>query len=141
MSALGLKIIDESVQSANLWINAVDARTGWDSKQRAYRLLRQVLHVMRDHLGVDEAAQLGAQLPTLIRGIYYEGWNPSKTPTVVRSAEDFIDRVQEAFETDPLGDAEAAVAAVVAVLDAHVSSGEMAQVKGAFTTDIRKLLR
>ena len=70
MSALGLETIDTAVSGANSWINEVNKRTGWDNKQRSYRLLRQVLHVIRDHLSVDEVAQLGAQLPTLIRGIY-----------------------------------------------------------------------
>ncbi len=139
MSALGLKVIDSAVQSANVWINEVDYRTGWNNKQRAYRLLRQVMHVIRDHLSVDEAAQLGAQLPLLVRGIYFEGWNPSKTPTTLRDPGDFIDRVQEAFQTDPMDDAEDAVAAVIDVLDAHVSEGEMEQVKTAFTKKIRAL--
>lgn len=139
MSALGLKVIDSTVQSANIWINEVDYRTGWGNKQRAYRLLRQVMHVIRDHLSVDEAAQLGAQLPLLIRGVYFEGWNPSKTPTLLRDPGDFVDRVQEAFQTDPMDDAEAAIGAVVDVLDAHVSSGEMDHVKTTFTKRIRAL--
>ena len=139
MSDRGLKIIDDSVHAANAWINEVNERTGWDHKQRAYRLLRAVLHVIRDHLNVDEAAQLAAQLPTLIRGIYYEGWNPSNAPVAGRSREGFIDKVQAAFQTDPLGDAPQAIAAVVAVLDAHVSAGEMKDVKRAFSMEIRTL--
>ncbi|MDJ0627239.1 MAG: DUF2267 domain-containing protein [Rhodobacter sp.] len=140
MSALGLRIIDESVQAANIWINEVNERTGWDHKQRAYRLLRQVLHVLRDHMSVEEAAQLGAQLPIMVRGIYYEGWNPSKCPVTERSREGFVARVQAAFATDPLGDAPEAIAAVMAVLDAHVSGGEMENVRGTFTAEIRTLL-
>jgi hypothetical protein len=89
MSALGLKIIDESVQQANIWFNEVDYRTGWDNKQRSYRLLRAVLHALRDHMNADEAAQLSAQLPILIRGIYYEGYDPSKTPVTERSRRGF----------------------------------------------------
>lgn len=139
MSALRLKIIENAVTDANAWINEVDSRTDWDNKLRSYRLLRQVLHVIRDHLIVDEAAQLGAQLPTLIRGIYYEGWNPSATPVIERKAAGFIDRVQEAFETDPLGDAENAIWAVIDVLDAHISDGEMNDVKSTFTKKIRAL--
>lgn len=141
MSATHPKIIDSAVHSAEVWIGEVDARTGWDDRQRAYRLLRQVLHVVRDHLHVDEAAQLGAQLPTLVRGIYYEGWNPSATPVVERRAEGFLERVQAAFETDPMGDAPDAVRAVFAVLDAHVSQGEMAQVRASFTEEIREFLK
>jgi uncharacterized protein (DUF2267 family) len=139
MSALGLKIIDESVQTANTWINEVDYRTGWDNKQRAYRLLRTVLHALRDHLNPDEAAQLSAQLPILIRGIYYEGYDPSRTPVKERSREGFVERVQEDFRTDPMGDAEEAIGAVFDVLDAHVSEGEMEDVRQSFTKDIRGL--
>ena len=39
-----------------------------------------MLHTLRDRLTVDVAAKLAAQLPTLIRGIYYEDWDPSRTP-------------------------------------------------------------
>ena len=139
MSALGLETIDTAVSGANSWINEVNKRTGWDNKQRSYRLLRQVLHVIRDHLSVDEVAQLGAQLPTLIRGIYYEGWNPSKTPEVERKAEQFIAKVQNAFETDPLGDPDIAISAVIGVLESHVSEGEMDDVKTSFSEKIRVL--
>lgn len=139
MSALGLKVIDNAVQSANVWINEVDYRTGWGNKQRAYRLMRQVMHVIRDHLSVDEVAQLGAQLPLLVRGIYYEGWNPSKTPVPVRSAEVFIEMVQEGFRTDPMDDAKEAIGAVIDLLDGHVSEGEMEAVKGTFNKKIRVL--
>lgn len=140
MSALGLKIIDNAVESANIWVNDVNERTGWDHKQRAYRLLRQVLHVVRDHLSVDEAAQLGAQLPILVRGLYYEGWNPSKTPVIERNADRFLDMIQGAFETDPLGDAAEAFSAVIGVMDDHISGGEMEQVKKTFSKEIQALI-
>ena len=139
MSALGLKIIDESVQQANSWINEVNDRTGWDNKQRAYRLLRAVLHAVRDHLGPGEAAQLAAQMPVIIRGIYYDGWNPSKTPVKERSKAGFLAQVEPAFRTDPLGDAEAAVAAVFDVLDNRISEGEMQHVRASFSRHIREL--
>ena len=85
---------------------------------------------------VDEAAQFGAQLPTLIRGIYYEGWDPSKTPVIERSPDGFIERVQAAFQADPMDDAEHAIAAVIDVLDAHISEGQMDNVKHTFTKKI-----
>lgn len=141
MSALGLKIIDEAVQSANAWINDVNTRTGWDNKQRAYRLLRAVLHEVRDHLNVHEAAQLGAEMPALIRGIYFEGWKPAKTPVIERSRDGFVARVQRSFAADPMGDAPEAIAAVMSVLDDRVSPGEMWDVKCSFTSEIRALFQ
>ena len=139
MSALGLKLIDEAVHDMNRWLNELDARVGWDDKNRAYRLLRSVLHAVRDHLNPDEAAQLGAQLPTLVRGVYYEGWNPAKTPVKERSREGFIDRVQVPFQKDPMGDADHAIRAVFWLLDRHVSEGEMEDVRRTFNTKVRSL--
>lgn len=139
MSALGLKVIDEAVQAANIWINELDSHTGWDNKQRSYRLLRAVMHAVRDHLTVDEATDLGAQLPALIRGIYYEGWNSSRNPVRMRHAKEFVAAVQKSFETDPLGDADHAVRAVFDLLDSHISAGEMKDVRSAFTKELRSL--
>lgn len=139
MGGLGLKIVDEAAQSANIWVNEVNEGTGWDNKQRSYRLLRAVLHAVRDHLSVDEAAQLAAQLPVLIRGIYYDGWDPSKSPVRERSKDGFVAIVQQSFGTDPMGDAEEAIGAVFDVLDAHVSGGEMDHVRMSFATEMRSL--
>jgi len=95
--------------------------------------------VIRDHLNVDEAAQLGAQLPVLVRGIYYEGWDPSDTPVIERDPKGFLDRIQAAFDTDPLGDAPEALKAVIDVMDTHVSKGEMKQIKKTFSKEIQAL--
>lgn len=139
MTATGLKITDDAVQSTNEWVNDVNEKVGWEHKHRAYRLLRSVLHAVRDHLNPDEAAQLAAQMPVLIRGVFYDGWNPSKTPLKIRARDEFIARVQEDFGCDPLGDAPEAIAAVMAVLEARISKGEMEDVRSTFTTEIRTL--
>lgn len=72
MSATGLEFIDRTVQLTHSWIKDLDKRLGWENKHRSYRLLRSVLHAVRDWLPVNEAAGFGAQLPELLRGIYYE---------------------------------------------------------------------
>jgi uncharacterized protein (DUF2267 family) len=140
MSALGHRLIDDTVHETNAWLNRLDALTGWGDKNRAYRLLRATLHAIRDHLGVNECADLGAQLPTLIRGIYYEGFHPAKQPVKERTKAGFVAQVQKAFETDPMGDAEEAIGAVFRLLSEHVSPGEMEDVTRSFTMEIRQLI-
>jgi uncharacterized protein (DUF2267 family) len=131
---------DESVQLAHVWINALHEKTGWADKHRSWRLLRATLQAVRDHLPVNEAADLGSQLPMLIRGAYYEGWRPAATPSKDRSREGFVAEVQTAFRPDPMGDAEEAIGAVFALLEERVSAGEMQDVRGCLPAHIRELM-
>lgn len=131
--------VDETAQVTHIWVNDLLQRTGWYDKQRAYRLLRATLHALRDHLPVNEAADLGAQLPTLIRGVYYEGWQPAKTPVKDRSKDGFIYQVQDAARLDRMDGPEGAVRAVLALLSEKVTEGEMADVRRSLPKHIRGL--
>jgi len=67
--------------------------TNWQDPRKAYQALRSTLHTLRDRLTVDEVAQLAAQLPMLVRGFYYEGWDPTGKPLKVRDLESFSQRL------------------------------------------------
>jgi hypothetical protein len=85
MSMTGFEGLEHTLQLTHIWINDLDERLEWNNKPRAYRLLKTVLHSLRDWLQLNEAVDLGAQLPTLLRGAYYEQWRPSTTPVRIRS--------------------------------------------------------
>ena len=139
MSAVGLESIDHTVQLTHIWINTLDESLGWYNKHRSYRLLRTVLQALRDWLPVNEAADLGAQLPELLRGVYYEHWRPSTTPVKQRSKTDFVARIDHAFKTDPIIFTPEAVAAVFALLADKITAGEIEDVRHALPADIRGL--
>ena len=139
MSAVGLESIDHTVQLTHIWINDLDARLGWENKHRSYRLLRTVLQAVRDWLPVNEAAGFGAQLPELIRGIYYEHWRPAATPVKQRHRADFVARIDSAFKTDPLLFTADAITAVFELLSGKVAAGEIEKVRHALPADIRAL--
>jgi uncharacterized protein (DUF2267 family) len=138
MSA-GLEGIDQAVQQAHIWINELDERLGWDNKPRAWRLLKATLQAIRDHLPVNEAADIGAQLPTLIRGIYYDQWQPARPPAKDRHLEGFLGEIDRSFRPDPLDDTAAAASAVMAMLSTKVSAGEIGDVRKALPAGIRAL--
>ena len=139
MSATGLEVFDKTVQTTNAWLKEITEATGLD-RRRAYHVLTAVLHALRDRLTVDEVAQLGAQLPILVRGLYYDRWHhPAGKPDRLRHKEEFLATV--AAELDDIGqiDPEDATRAVFAVLERHIAPGEIEDVKAMLPTHLREL--
>lgn len=141
MSTQGLESIDHTVQLTHIWINELDEQLGWNDKQRSYRLLRTLLHALRDWLPADESANLAAQLPTLLRGVYYEHWRPATTPVAQRSKADFLDRIDRAFVKDPIMFIEETLSIAFRFLNGKISAGELQDVHRSLPADIRALWR
>ena len=139
MSAVGLESIDHTVQLTHIWINELDARLGWENKHRSYRLLRTVLQAVRDWLPINEAVDLGAQFPELLRGVYYEHWRPTTTPVKNRHKGDFIARIDDAFKTDPIVFTPDAVTAVFGLLSDKIAAGEIEDIRHELPADLRAL--
>jgi uncharacterized protein (DUF2267 family) len=106
---------------------------------KAYLALRTVLHALRDRLTVEEAIQLGAQLPMLIRGFYYEGWTLTGKPIKERHEEEFLDHVQKAFKNEGMINARSATRAVFKLLDRQISKGEIEDIKHILPKPLQKL--
>ncbi|HET9427780.1 MAG TPA: DUF2267 domain-containing protein [Allosphingosinicella sp.] len=138
MSANGLEVFDKTLQTTNIWLNEIMDRLGPD-RQLAWKALSVVLHKLRDRLPLELSAHLGAQLPLLVRGVYYDQFEPSRIPIDCRTPEEFTEEVAEwlsdAREVDPAD----AIAAVFAVLERHLSDGQIAKVRTALPKGIRML--
>src|SRR5205814_10234829 len=93
MSEQGLETIESTTLKAHEWIARI-AEALHMEKRDAYKSLRAVLITLRDRLPVDLAVHFGAQLPMIIRGLYYEGWEPSKVP-VKMSRGEFLEAIRE----------------------------------------------
>jgi uncharacterized protein (DUF2267 family) len=139
MSAVGLESIEHTVHVTHTWINELDELLGWSNKSRSYRLLRSVLQALRDWLPVNEAVDFAAQLPNLLRGVYYEQWRPATTPVKPRSKSDFLGRIDHAFVGDPILHTEDAVRITFRFLSTKIAAGEIADVKHALPADLRAL--
>ena len=98
MSEQGLETIQTTVQKTHEWIARI-AESMHMEKRDAWKSLRSVLQTLRDRLAVDLAVHFGAQLPMLVRGLYYEGWEPSKVP-IKMSREEFLAVVQSRIIAD-----------------------------------------
>lgn len=131
--------LDHATQVSREWVRDLARLLDWTDEARTLRLLRIVFQTLRDWLDVNEAVQLSAQLPVLLRGLYYEGWQPAKTPAADRSKADFLARIEKAFSTDPLRNPEEAVCCVFRLLNNHVSAGEVHDVRLRLPRDLRTL--
>ncbi len=143
MSATGLEVFDTTLHKTHAWLKEVMKELGTEDRHKAYLALRSVLHALRDRLTVEEVAQLGAQLPMLIRGFYYEGWDPTGKPVKERHKEDFLAHIYRAFKTTRAGepdiDPEAVARAVFRVLARKISEGEIEDIARILPREIREL--
>jgi uncharacterized protein (DUF2267 family) len=140
MSETEPSIIEHSVEKMHIWLKEIAEELGDPDRQYAYRALRAVLHTLRDRLTVDVAAKLASQLPTLIRGIYYEDWDPSRTPLPIHDVDAFLDHVVSEGRMAGETEASVAVTAVARVLRAHVSPGEIDDVLAVLPDKFRVLI-
>ena len=138
MSTSHLAVLDHTVQETNIWLKAVAEQLQLD-RHDAYIALRAVLHALRDRLPPEVAVHLGAQLPMLMRGFYYEGWHVAGTPTRDRHVEEFADHVLEAlparFPIDPLTVARG----VFEILWEKLDPGEFAKLMDHLPVSLRTL--
>ena len=138
MSLTGVEGLDHSIGTTNLWLSDVASGFGTSDRRLAYRVIRAWLHGLRDRLTIEDTAHFAAQLPWLLRGVFYEGWNPSQVPGehdcseyVTRFARDA--RIRES-------DVAKAAAVVTAVARLHVTSGAIDEALAPLPAGLRELL-
>jgi uncharacterized protein (DUF2267 family) len=132
-------VFETTLQKTNVWLRDISDLLRWGDHQKAYHGLRAVLHALRDRLPVPEAAHLGAQLPMLIRGIYYEDWKPGAMPVKVKTAQEFYDVVKANFTADQNINPLRLTNAVLQVLAANLAPGELEKLRGIFPPHLREL--
>lgn len=122
--------LSAAVKASDDWIDDLVRRLDWHDRRRVYLALVATLHALRDAVTRDEAVYFGAQLPALLRGVYYEGWHPGARPTS-RSRTAFLDRIHDGVHRDPGIDAEAVARAVFSLIAARVPAAELEDAKAA----------
>lgn len=140
MSATGLRQFDETLHLTNTWLKEILDDLTWSERADAYRALRATLHTIRDHVPIETTAHLSAQLPLLVRGVFFEGWRPHAVASAQRTEEAFLAPIANAFSEDQFVRPAAVASAVWRVLSRHVSEGEAQQVLGALPKAARDAL-
>jgi uncharacterized protein (DUF2267 family) len=137
----GYQSFDTTVDKTNRLLREIEQQYGWPKERRnqSYAALRAVLHTLRDRLPVEESAQLAAQLPMLVRGLYYDGWDPSRVP-VKLNREQFLDRVRREFTFDVEGGTEPLISTVLRALKRYGTEGEWEDVKASLPKELAAIV-
>ena len=138
-SAMGLDAFDTSLQKVNEWLKELAKELKWTDREKAFFALQAVLGTLRDRLATSEAFKVSAQLPMILRGFYFEGWDTNQVPSRERTREDFLKRVAEKLPKDLKASAADATRAVFALLSHRMTRGEVVHVRTQLPQKVRKL--
>lgn len=130
--------LSHAVQQTQEWLKELRDNGDLADEGTAYSVLRAVLHQLRDRLTPEEAVDLAAQLPLVVRGAYFEGWRPARTPEKVRTKKDFLDGVAAKLRPHKIPP-EPAVRDVLALLAHHCDPGEIADVIAQLPAELKEL--
>lgn len=134
--------LDTSLQSTHLWLHDIERELGFRNERAAYAALRATLHALRDRLPVELVAHFGAGLPTMVRGIYYDGWHPSEARLKAAHHEALgVSMRHDLLGHDELQNGEDVAAKVMRVIDQHMDPGQIDHVVDAWPKQVRELWR
>jgi uncharacterized protein (DUF2267 family) len=136
MAATGLAVWDKTLQTANIWLDEILAEIGPD-RQVVWHVLSAVLRTLRDRVPLELAAHPGAQLPLIVRGVYYDQWHPAAQPERTRDLDEFLGRVSDKVGGIHPVDVRDATRAVFRVLSRHLDRGQVAKVVDALPQPVR----
>jgi uncharacterized protein (DUF2267 family) len=138
MSTTGLDVFDKTLQTTHIWLNEIMENIGPD-RQVAWHVLGAVLRTVRDRIPLELSAHLGAELPILVRGLYYDQWRPEREPERYRSLDEFLERTAANLSmTRPVNPRDAAHAVFV-VLTRHLPDGQVRKIRQALPEGVREI--
>ena len=108
-------------------------------RHHGYSALRSVLHALRDRLPPPVAVHLSAQMPMLLRGLFFESWKFAEKPQRVRNADDFVGNIDDSLPPGYPLSAWTTTRGVFAVLWDRMDPGEIDKVISVLPEPIKRL--
>jgi uncharacterized protein (DUF2267 family) len=113
---------------------------------KAFRILKSVLHTLRNHLGFEESLKVIAQLPMALKGIYVDQWTPGQRSPRMHHVKQLLDEIREsdkslaAYDFGDDETAKSSVRAVFRTLNYFLSDGEFEDITAVFATEIKEFI-
>ena len=130
---------DAEVRGSYEWLDRVAAHLHGERRD-AYHAMHAVLGALRDRLPVDVAASLSSHMPLLVRGIFFDGYEPARTAPRLRTVDQFVADVRASLAARPHIDAGEAINAVLDTLTHHVDRAAFATIHAVLPPQLRAYL-
>jgi uncharacterized protein (DUF2267 family) len=138
-SYCGIDTVDRSIDRMNEWLDELSLLLGADENADTFATLKSVLHALRDRLPLIAGVRLAAQLPVLLRGVYYEGWQPDRGHVHTRSLREFLALIERDTPNGGELAAEDKARAVFRLLAFHVDAVEVERLLRALPVTVQEL--
>ncbi len=130
---------------ANKFVKEVAQELGSpDDTDHAYRVMKSVLHTIREIISPEESLHLIAQLPLVLKGVYVEGWRLGNKNRI-RSMGEFLECLRKKSDRSAgrdFGNDETAkhhTKCVLNVLKRHVATGQVQDMIDQFPMELAEL--
>lgn len=140
-------VFEKHCQEGNRFIKNLALQLGQpDDLQHALRVLRSVLHGIRNRIIPDESMHIISQLPLLLKGIYVDGWDFKQPLSKAQTFDDFLYDVRNTTERGAGGDfaddesARTKVTAVFNALKEFVDEGELQHLRDGLPKEIAEVI-
>lgn len=134
--------LESSMQKTNLLLGNIEKDLGWEGhRHQSYEALRAVLQALRDRLPLDETINFAAQLPLVIKGVFFDGWQPQDVP-IKMTRDEFVERISKDLNFLKIEDGTGRI--IKAVLDnlfQIINPDEANKLLDILPSDISSLLR
>jgi uncharacterized protein (DUF2267 family) len=132
-----IKGIQKSLEHTYEWVKIFMQDYSFSNENKAFVVLRATLKALRDRLPLNEVVHLGSQLPVVLRGFYYEGWNPSLEVNKIKNEIEFINLVRFHLNGHDDIDLDEAVPVAIKLIFDMIDQGEAEEVKANFPAELK----
>ncbi len=139
---------DKYAQDANGFIKHLAEHLGHPGETSTTgRILRAILHTLRDRLTISESLDLLSQLPMFLKAVYVENWKYREKPTGINTIETFTGAVEK--HQDEYGENDFAwskstreiIHITLHELSVYISPGESNHIVAQLPEDLKEMFR
>jgi len=137
-----IKTFKTTLDHTELFIKKMMETKEFRTPNHAFVVLRATMKALRDRIGPGEALHLGGQLPALLRGYYFEGFdmaNLSNPKIKSKGTNEFFGQVRDYLDAYDFMELERVVPIALNVLLDGIDDGEADQVVNQLPKDLQDL--